>query len=267
MSKKEYNLIRDLKYFPLAILLFLCSCATHPEFIYLQNTHENAAFEYSAMDTRELVKIQPFDFLFIAVYSVDPLAALPFNPQSVGGGAANAGNAQPEIIGYKVGEDGMLDFPVVGQIPLVGLSLREAELLIKQKVELYLKDPVVSIKFLNLKVTIIGEVNRPGTYDIPVENMTVLQAIGLAGDISIYGDRTNITIVREQNGKRSVGRINLLKTDVFNSPFYYLQQNDVIIAQPSELKDTQVNSLSSREVLPWVTAGVSLASLLIAVLR
>ena len=177
------------------------------------------------------------------------------------------GNAQPEVIGYKVGEDGNLDFPVIGQLKLVGLSIREAELLLKKQIEVYLKDPVVNIKFLNLKVTVIGEVNRPGTFDIPVENMTVLQAIGLAGDISIYGDRANITIIREQNGKRSIGKINLLKTDIFNSPFYYLQQNDVIVAQPSELKDTQVNSLSSREILPWVSAGVSFVSLLIAVLR
>lgn len=259
-------IIRLFKYFLFLTPLFLFSCATHPEFIYLQNIDEQAPFEFASIDTKELVKIQPFDFLYISVYSIDPLAALPFNPQN-GGAAASAGNAQPEIIGYKVGEDGIVDFPVVGQIQMVGLSIREAELLLKQKVELYLKEPVVSIKFLNLKVTIIGEVNRPGTFDIPVENMTVLQAIGLAGDVSIYGDRTNITVVREQNGKRSVGKLNLLRTDIFNSPFYYLQQNDVIIAQPSELKDTQVNSLSSREVLPWVTAGVSLASLLIAVLR
>lgn len=244
--------------------LFLFSCASHPEFIYLQDLETQTPFEFASIDTKELVKIQPFDFLHISVYSIDPLAALPFNPQ---GGAAAAGNAQPEVIGYKVGEDGNLDFPVVGQLKMVGLTIREAELRLKEKVSVYLKDPVINIKFLNLKVTIIGEVNRPGTIDIPVENMTILQAIGLAGDVSIYGDRANITIIREQNGKRSVGKINLLKSDIFNSPFYYLQQNDVIIAQPSDLKDTQVNSLSSREVLPWVTAGVSLASLLIAVLR
>jgi len=266
MSNKKNKLIQHFKYIALAIPLFFFSCASHPEFIYLQNSHNNAAFEFASIETKELVKIQPFDFLFISVYSIDPTAALPFNPPnsaSVGG----AGNAQPEIIGYKVGEDGMIDFPVVGAIKVLGLSLRDAENLLKDKIAVYLKDPVVNIKFLNLKVTVIGEVNRPGTFDIPVENMTIMQAIGLAGDVSIYGDRSNITIIREQNGKRSVGRINLLKTDVFNSPFYYLQQNDVIIAQPSELKDTQVNSLSSREVLPWVTAGVSLASLLIAVLR
>lgn len=252
------------KYLLLSISVLFFSCASHPEFIYLQNLEEQSSFEFANIDTKELVKIQPFDFLFISVYSIDPLAALPFNPQI---GTANVGNAQPEVIGYKVGEDGNVDFPVIGQVKMVGLSLREAELLLKKQIEVYLKDPVVNIKFLNLKVTIIGEVNRPGTFDIPVENMTVLQAIGLAGDISIYGDRTNVTVIREQNGKRSVGKINLLSTDIFNSPFYYLQQNDVLIAQPSELKDTQVNSLSSREVLPWVTAGVSLASLLIAVLR
>lgn len=261
-STKTLTTIQSLKYLFLAIPIFLYSCASHPEFVYLQHTEENIPFEYVTIDTKELVKIQPFDFLYISVYSIDPVAALPFNPTS----GAVVGN-QPEIIGYKVGEDGFLDFPVIGQIKMVGLTIREAEHLLKQKIETYLKEPVVSIKFLNLKVTIIGEVNQPGTFDIPVENMTILQAIGLAGDVSIYGDRANITIIREQNGKRTVGKINLLKTDIFNSPFYYLQQNDVIIAQPSELKDTQVNSLSSREILPWVSAGVSLASLIIAVTR
>ncbi|MEM1122202.1 MAG: polysaccharide biosynthesis/export family protein [Bacteroidota bacterium] len=255
-----------IRYLLFSIPLFLFSCAAHPEFLYLQDSSTAIPTGLSDIDTRNIVKIQPFDFLFISVYSVDPTAALPFNQQIIAGGAG-AGNAQPEIIGYKVGEDGMLDFPVVGQVNLVGLSLREAEMRLKEKVELYLKEPVVSIKFLNLKVTVLGEVNRPGTFDIPVENMTVFQAIGLAGDVSIFGDRTNITVLREQNGKRLIGRLNLLKIDIFDSPFYYLQQNDIIIAQPSELKDTQVNSVSSREVLPWVTAGVSLASLLIAVLR
>jgi len=262
-STNTHTIIQRIKYLFLTIPVFLFSCASHPEFIYLQNTEESTPFEYATIDTRELAKIQVFDFLYITVYSIDPAAALPFNPPSSGAG----GNAQPEIIGYKIGEDGMIDFPVVGSIRMVGLSIREAEKLLKEKIEVYLKDPVVSIKFLNLKMTVIGEVNRPGTYDIPVENMTILQAIGLAGDVSIYGDRSNITIIREQNGERLVGNINLLKTTIFNSPFYYLQQNDVIIAQPSELKDTQVNSLSSREILPWVSAGVSFVSLLLAVLR
>ncbi|MEM6319843.1 MAG: polysaccharide biosynthesis/export family protein [Bacteroidota bacterium] len=258
--------IQYLRYLIWVTPIFFFSCASHPEFVYLQNTHDNAPFEYITIDTKALVKIQPFDFLFISVYSIDPLAALPFNPQAANG-AVNAGGVQPEVIGYKVGEDGMLDFPIIGRIKVVGLSLREAETLIQEKVALYLKDPVVSIKFLNLKVTVIGEVNRPGTFDIPVENMTILQAIGLAGDVSIYGNRANIVVIREQNGERTVGRLNLLKTDIFNSPFYFLQQNDVIIAQPSVVKDTQINALTSREVLPWVSAGVSFLSLLIAILR
>jgi len=264
LTKKKKK-IKYFQYLFLMIPILFFSCASHPEFIYLQHTEESTPFEYATIDTKELVKIQPFDFLYISVYSIDPVAAIPFNAQISSTGTA--GNAQPEIIGYKVGEDGFLDFPVIGQIRMLGLTIREAEQKLKEKIEIYLKEPVVNIKFLNLKVTIIGEVSRPGTYDIPVENMTILQAIGLAGDVSIYGDRANITIIREQNGKRSVGKINLLKTDVFNSPFYYLQQNDVIIAQPSELKDTQVNSLSSREILPWVSAGVSLVSLIIAVTR
>ena len=246
------------------IVLFF-SCASHPEFIYLQDVGEKKVDQVlPTIDTRVIVKIQPYDFLYISVYSIDPLAAVPFNPQI---GAGQIGNVQPEIIGYKVGKDGYIDFPVVGRISLNGLSLREAESALAEKVEVYLKEPVVSMKFLNLKMTIIGEVNRPGTFDIPVENMTILQAIGLAGDISIYGDRTNILIIREQDGVRTNGKINLLSSELFNSPFYYLQQNDVVIVQPSELKDTQVNSLSSREVLPWVSAGVSFVSLLIAVLK
>jgi len=260
----KFSFTRTFYYGMFLPILFLFSCASHPEFIYLQNISEKQVEYASVVDTKNIIKIQPYDFLYIAVYSIDPLAAIPFNPQI---SAGQIGNVQPEIIGYKVGEDGFIDFPVVGRIAINGLTLRAAEGVLAEKVEAYLKEPVVSMKFLNLKVSVIGEVNRPGTFDIPVENMTILQAIGLAGDISIYGDRANILIIREQDGVRSNGKINLLSTDIFNSPFYYLQQNDVIIVQPSELKDTQVNSLSSREILPWVTAGVSFASLLIAVLR
>ena len=240
------------------------SCASHPEFIYLQDIEKQTITSLPTSDTRAIVKIQPYDFLYISVYSIDPLAAVPFNPQ-IGAGAA--GNAQPEVIGYKVGEDGFIDFPVIGRLSIEGLTLREAEVALTEKIEMYLKQPVVSMKFLNLKVTVIGEVNRPGTFDIPVENMTIFQAVGLASDVSIYGDRSNILIIREQNGQRLTGRVNLLDTAIFDSPYYYLQQNDVIIVQPSEVKDTQINALTSREVLPWVSAGVSFVSLLIAVLR
>ncbi len=255
------------KYIPylwFTIPFFLFSCASHPEFLYLQNLEKEIPINSTNIDAKEFAKIQVFDFLHISVYSIDPVAALPFNPQISSGGG---GNSQPEVLGYKIGEDGFLEFPVLGSIKMVGLSLKEAELKLKKEIEVYLKEPVVNIKFLNLKVTVIGEVNKPGTFDLPVENMTILQAIGLASDVTIYGDRTNIIVVREKNGERIIGRLNLLNTEIFNSPFYYLQQNDVIIAQPSALKDTQVNTLNAREILPWVSAGVSFVSLLIAVLR
>ena len=256
-----------LNYLVFTSVLFLFSCASHPEFIYLQNLDEQAKIDMRTISTQSIVKIQPFDFLHIAVYSIDPLAAAPFNPQALAGAGGAAGNAQPEIIGYKVGEDGAIDFPIVGSIRMVGKTLQEAESLLTIEIEKYLKNPVVNIKFLNLKVTVIGEVNRPGTFDIPVENMTIMQAIGLAGDVSIYGDRANIMVVREQNGERYFGNLSLLDKSIFNSPFYYLHQNDVIYVQPSEIKDTQINALTSREVLPWVSAGVSLVSLIIAVTR
>lgn len=254
-----------IKFFFFSVLVLLSACASHPEFIYLQNLDEQAKVELRTISTKNIVKIQPFDFLHIAVYSIDPLAAAPFNPQALAGGGV--GGTQPEIIGYKVGEDGAIDFPIIGSIPMVGKTLQEAEAQLTQEIEKYLKNPVINIKFLNLKVTVIGEVNRPGTFDIPVENMTIMQAIGLAGDVSIYGDRANIMIVREQNGERYFGKISLLDKSLFNSPFYYLQQNDVIYVQPSEVKDTQINSLTSREILPWVSAGISLTSLIIAVTR
>ena len=195
------------KYLFFAVTLCLFSCASHPEFLYLQNLDEKAKVDLRTIDTKYVVKIQPFDFLYIAVYSIDPLAAAPFNPQALAGAA---GNAQPEIIGYKVGEEGSIDFPIIGKIQIVGKSLEEAELQLSTEIEKYLKNPVVNIKFLNLKVTVIGEVNRPGTFDIPVENMTIMQAIGLAGDVSIFGDRANIMVVREQNGERHFGNLSLL---------------------------------------------------------
>ncbi len=180
------------------------------------------------------------DVILITVTGLDPLAVAPFNLPLVMYATPGSDKiyASPTLQTYTIETNGTINFPVIGYLKIAGLKKTEAVALIKEKLLPYLKDPIVKIEFMNFQVTVLGEVNRPGRYSINDEKISLLDALGMAGDITIYGRRENVLITREIEGKLEFKRINLNTDELFKSPYYYLKQNDILYIEPSSVKTT-----------------------------
>ncbi|WP_239018687.1 polysaccharide biosynthesis/export family protein [Sphingobacterium corticibacterium] len=179
-------------------------------------------------------KLQPGDILAISVTADDVRATIPFNqvsPYQGGGGTIQATN--PFIPTYAIDANGEIDFPKVGKIKLAGKTRTQAMDLLRGEVGRYILDPGISMVVRNFRVTVLGEVLRPGTFTIENDRVTILEALGLAGDMTIYGERKNVLVIREQDGKKVEFRIDLTKRETMNSPAYYLTQNDVVYVEPN----------------------------------
>lgn len=221
------------------LILFLTACNSQKNAVYFQGKINSKDLNLSYSPT-----FKPDDLLSITVMGNDEEAVKPFNltvnlnsQNSVGG--YNIGNQS--LHGYLITSDGYIDFPVIGKIKLGGLTRSLAIDLLKENLVPYLKNPIVFIRILNYKVTILGEVKNPGTFNIPNERITLLEAIGIAGDLQISAVRKNILVVRDDNGKKTETRVDLTSNDIFSSPVYYLQQNDLVYVEPSR---TKINSLA-----------------------
>ena len=198
--------------------------------------------------------IQKSDILSITVSSLNPDASAPFNsPNS--GGSSGAGGA----VGYLVNTEGNIQFPMVGNIKAEGLTKSQlkdniAKSLIEKKL---LLDPIVSIRFLNFRVTVLGEVNHPTVVTVPNEKISLLEAIGLAGDMTIYARRNNVMIIREDKEQKIIKRLDLNSDELFTSPYYYLQSNDIVYVEPGKTKIASVSG--GMQWAPIVMSGLSLA--------
>lgn len=241
--------------FLIAVLAIFASCASRKEIVYLQNSNvipENIYAKYAP-------KIQQEDLLTITVSAEDLKASLPFNQQNQYQQQSATTNDLAFKPTYLVDHKGEIDFPVIGKIKLEGLSRLEAIELFKSKLSQYIVNPGVNITFANFKITVLGEVNKPNTYTLPQERVTVLEALGMAGDMTIKGVRDNVLLIREKNGVKEMHRLNLLTDSVLNSPYYYLAQNDVIYVEPN---NSQVrNSRFGQDTNIWI----SISSLLITI--
>lgn len=175
--------------------------------------------------------IQPGDRLSIVVTALNPLSAAPYNLASATG-APSSGLAG----GYIVEADGTIQFPQLGKIQVVGMRRKQLVDFLSSMLIKYVNDPIVTIEFLNFKITVLGEVGHQGTFNIPEGKVTVIDAIGLAGDLPFTARRDNITIIREKNGKREFGKINVLSKNAFSSPYFVLHQNDVVYVEPTKDK-------------------------------
>ena len=254
--------------------LMLASCSTVKDIAYFQNKVVN---EPEAIDKHAGIVIQPKDMLSIVVSSRNPELVAMFNLPVISyqaGSESVAGAGQQRLLGYVVDNNGQIDFPVLGPIDVAGLTRWELSELIKKKLlnEGLLTDAVVTVEFMNFKISVIGEVNSPGTFTIQGDKVTVLQAISLAKDLTIFGERENVTVIRERNGERVMYEINLCDVSMFNSPAYYLQQNDVVYIQPSEVKARQstTDDKALRMTSIFVSGGsllVSIASLIIGIIN
>ena len=215
----------------LIIIVFFASCASKKDVIYLQDIDNYALDDVS--NIKQKTKIQISDILKVNIKTLDPESVIPFTKNTSSNSSSGQQLGLIKLQGYIVDENGEIEMPVIGKIQVKDLNLEEAEKKIKSKLIKYLKDPFVSVRIVNYKFTIQGEVNNPGTYEINEPNFTLFQALGMAGDLTIRGKRDNILILRIEGNKRIVKRIDLTKSDWMNTPYYFIKQNDVIIVEPN----------------------------------
>jgi len=233
-------------YLPLFILittLFLSSCASRQDLVYFQDADKEIE-----ISVKYVLTYKPDDLITISVSALDMDAVRPFNLYVAAfRGTAGGITSTPSLQTYLIDATGNIDFPVIGTVPIGGLSRKEATRLVTDKLHPYIKDPIVNIRITNFKISVLGEVNAPGTFNIPNERVTLPEALGLARDLKIQGRRANILIIREVDGKITKNYIDLRTNALFSSPFYYLQQNDVVYVEPnnSRIKESRVNPNTS----------------------
>lgn len=233
------------------------SCKTKQDIVYFQNAKN---FE-TIVDTdtfRAKLKIGDIVSIYVSVFTtttpegtiIDP--ARPYNIVRAGG-AGGAGGGASSFIDYLIDVDGNIDFPVLGKVKLVGLTIEEAKNLFKEKFSKgeLLKDPVIIMRVLNFRITVSGEVRSPGVYQVTGERVSIIEALGMAGDLTIKGRRDNVMVIRDFNGTKTITHVDLTTKEVFNSPVYYLTQNDIVYVEPnnsaisSASGDTRIGTIIS----------------------
>lgn len=242
-------------------LLSLSSCVVTKKSVYFNDLPLDSTTAVSLAEFNEPV-IQSDDILSITIQTVDVDATAAVNQVSTvpAVGASSASTVGNQVIrGFLVDKDGNVAIPMLGNIKVVGLTTYQARQLIAANASKFFKDPTVQVRFANFKITVIGEVAKPATYTVPNEKVTLLDAIGLAGDLTIYGKRENVMLIRDNaNGEKEFIRFNLNSYDTFKSPYFYLQQNDVIYVEPSKGK-VAANNASTMQTISILSTILTLA--------
>lgn len=248
----------------LFIGVFATSCSSQRNLSYFADLPDSTDFQSAIIKTHE-PKIQEGDILSIMVSSLDPASNAMFNTGALQASSTltNREGATTNLAkeGYLVGNDGNVNFPIIGKIQLKGLTLTQAHEKMEQELIKYVKEPIVNVRYLNFKVTVIGEVQRPLTFTVANDRINVLEALGLAGDMTVYGKRKNVLVIREEDGERNMVRLDFTSKDVFNSPYFYLKQNDIVYVEPSHLKDPSGDR--TLRVISTIATVITAASLLI----
>ena len=256
----------------MSILTFtVTSCDTYKKINYLQDVVPDKA---ERIAINKGILIQPKDMISIVVSSRNPELALMFNLPVISyqaGSETVANGGSQRLLGYVVDNDGYIDFPVLGLVKAAGLTRWELAKEIKGMIVdgNYIKDPVVTVEFMNFKISVMGEVTSPGTYNIEGDKITILQALSLARDLTIFGRRDNVSVIREQDGERVIYQVDLRSASIFESPAYYLQQNDIVYVEPNKVRAGQstINENNIKSVSLWVSVGSFLTSLAVLVVN
>ncbi|RYF86924.1 MAG: polysaccharide export protein [Chitinophagaceae bacterium] len=243
----------------------LASCRTQKETI---NNYFEKGADTTGINLTSLADpvIQKNDLLSVKVYSlsarpeIDAMYNLP--EQTVAGSNATSATA-----GFLVDSKGNIEYPRLGTIHAEGLKKNELAQLIKEKLDSVLKSPSVIVRFLNYRITVLGEVRAPGTFSVPSERVTILEALGLAGDITEFGNKSTVKILRENNGQASVQSVDLTAKDIFASPFYRLQQNDVVFVEQSKRKQQQQQQQNVVQQVGIATSIITAIALIINFIR
>lgn len=248
----------------LVLPLLFVSCHTK-EIAYISDAQRDSAQDILAVYTATIL---PGDQLYIYVESKTPESVIPFNQETHRVAIANSGiieeNQQlvAEVEGYFVSEKGTINFPILGQLSVVGITQDSLKHYLEQRLKEdgYVIDPVVTTKLMNFRVTVVGEVRAPQQIHVPGTRLTILEALAICGDITDYGQRENVVIMRDENGQKTLGEVDLTKKEMLDSPYYYLHNNDVVYIEPN---DRQKRMSDRNDDIPrYISIGVSVWSII-----
>jgi len=254
--------ISTINKFKEALLLFsiilISSCASRQEIVYFQD--EPLSNEMASTNNYE-IKFKPADMLTIDISAQDPEAVAPFLLTPVAQNINNSLNINNNlrIQTYLIDINGNIEFPVLGTLKMQGLSRVEATDMLKVKLSEYIKDPIVNVRLINFNITVLGEVKSPGTFTVQNERISLSDALGLAGDLTIYGKRDNVLLIREVDGEKRYAKFDLNSVNVLNSPNYYLTQNDVIYVEPNNARVRQSSYNQNNGII--ISAVATLATI------
>lgn len=230
-------MLRKVTLFNIILIILLSSCGSYKKIPYFQDLNHASLTQEQVKNFSPLI-IQPADILGINVSSRNPESSAIF---SIANGSNSDASGEKSISGYLVDQNGNIYLPLIGKLKVAGISTSDLRDKLNQMLLTYYKDPVVNVKLLNFKVSIFGDVLRPNTYSLQNERTTITQALSLAGDLNITAMRTNVILIREQDGKRNYIPIDLTSKNIFESPYFYLKNNDEIYVQPDRTKYATVD--------------------------
>jgi len=270
MKQHQNNLLVSsaiLCIFIMAIIGGTTSCVSPKTIVYFQG--DSSRYSSQEISQKYTPTLQPNDILSIVVGSLNAEANEVFNTPNLFTTASTnysstGGGARVQPLGYLVDSDGSIEIPLVGKVKIGGLRTTDAADTIRIRLSSFLKEPSVIVRNLNFKVSVLGEVKTPAVYVIPDEKISLPEVLSLAGDLTIYGNRSNVMIIREENGKREYARLDLTSREVFNSPYYYLHKNDVIYIEPVKAKMLDTDSrIRTVPLIASIVGGISTLGILI----
>ncbi|MBO5832684.1 MAG: polysaccharide export protein [Alistipes sp.] len=263
-----------MRYINLLLLCFvilLGGCNAQRNVLYLQDMTDGAEV---TIPENYLIRLKPYDQITVVVNSKNPELAAPFNSSTnynaLSGTSVTTATSESNLQVLTVDADGFITLPIIGRMQCVGLTRQQLEEQIEKKIreEGYIQDPHVNVRFAELMISIVGEVNKPGQYRINKDQLTIFEALALAGDMTIYGNRETVAVVREKDGKNIITKLDLRSSECFSSPCYYLEQNDVIIVSPNKYKAASAEINQNRSF--WISIAsttISLATLILTVVN
>ena len=256
-----YKMTRLLSMFMVCGALFFSSCKSTQNAVYFSDLDSTKVKEVPMAAFKEPL-IQTDDILNITIQTLDVNATSTMNQTaSSPAGSAPVSPEAAAMTGFLVDRAGNVEIPILGVLKLAGLTTAAAKDVVRAKAATFYKDPTVQLRFANYKITVLGEVARPATYTMPNEKVTVLDAISMAGDLTIYGKRGNILLMRDNDGKKEIVRLNLNSSSMISSPYFYLRQNDFLYVEPSKSKASANNAARNQ----LITIGVAIATVLVTI--
>ena len=268
----EYKQIKYMKHLNLLILLvaiLFVGCNAQQRVLYIQDVESGAEIE---IPENFQIRIKPLDQLTIVVNSKNPELALPFNSASTYTGLSKGVSStvtSTSLQVFTVDDNGYITLPIIGQVKCDGMTRAELQSEIEKKIveSNYIADPQVNVRFANLQISVLGEVTRPGRYDIKNDKVTLFDALAMAGDMTIYGNRENVAVIREIDGKNIITKLDIRSSEIFSSPCFYLEQNDIVLVSPNKYRAASAEINQNRSF--WISlasTGISFATLLITII-